>query len=136
MAPGNEANERSFAAQRRWQAEVAKETLSIQEVAALLDPGQPDPARVAQFAEAGELLGVLHEGVLKFPKYQFSGADIREAIPELMALAKHDGIPPWDVAYWMISPSSLFAAQDRPMDRLDDPDELLIAARYEFETIW
>lgn len=58
------------------------------------------------------------------------------AIPVLRELAQRNGIPPWDVALWMISPTSLFAAQDRPADHLSDPEQLLAAAHIAFEAVW
>lgn len=125
----NAAHERSVAALERWRSEVAKDTLGLQEVAELLDPQHPDPARVEQLVESGELFAVQHQGSRRFPRYQFSGPAVRDVIPELLALAKRNGIPSWDLALWMISGSSLFAAQDCPTDHLEDPEQLLAAAR-------
>lgn len=137
VVPDHDAvHERSVAAQERWRFEVAKDTLGLQEVAELLDPQHPDLVRVQQLVEDGELLVVQHDGSARFPKYQFSGPSVRDVIPTLLALAKRNGIPTWDLCYWMVSGSSMFAAQDRPMDHLDNPEELLTAARYEFETVW
>ncbi|WP_018772263.1 hypothetical protein [Arthrobacter sp. 162MFSha1.1] len=113
-----------------------KDTLSLQEVAALLEPQHPDPERVEQLVESGELLAVQHQGSTRFPRYQFSGPAVRDVIPELLALAKRNGIPSWDLTLWMISPSSLFAAQDCPTDHLEDPEQLLAAARITFEAVW
>ena len=47
---------------KRWHDEAAKGTLSAYEVAALLSPNNPDPARVSHLLTARPLLGVLHEG--------------------------------------------------------------------------
>lgn len=137
MASANDdAYERSVAAQVRWRAEVAKETLGIQEVAELLNPEHPDPDRAEQLVESGQLLCVHYEGRARFPGYQFTGTSVREVVAALLALGKRNGIPSWDFCYWMISRSSMFPAHDRPMDHLDEPDQLLAAARYEFEAIW
>lgn len=57
---------------KRWHEEAAKGTLSAYEVAALLSPNNPDPARVTHLLTARQLLGVLHEGEMRFPAYQFN----------------------------------------------------------------
>ena len=126
----------SLAAERRWHAEAAKGTLSAHEVAILLNPNAPDPARVTQLLTAGQLLGVFHEGEMRFPAYQFNGAAVRKVIPVLVAVGERNELSAWDIVLWMITPSSLFAARDRPMDHLDDPERLLAAAQAEFETFW
>lgn len=136
MIPERNTYARSVAAQRRWQKEVANESLGIQEVAALLNPRHPDVARVSQLIESGEILAVPYEGSFRFRAYQFRGTTVSPAIPVLLELAKRNGIPPWDVALWMISPTSLFAAQDRPADHLRDPEQLLAAAHIAFEVVW
>ncbi len=136
MRPERDVYKQSLPAEKRWHAEVAKGTLTADEVAALLSPNNPDPALVTQLLTARQLLGILHEGEMRFPAYQFDGSAVRETIPALLTIAKRSDVPSWDIALWMINRSSLFAAQDRPADHLDDPERLLAAAETEFDAVW
>lgn len=73
---------------------------------------------------------------MRFAAYQFNGAAARKVISALLTVAEHNEVSAWDIAFWMISPSSLLAGQDRPADHLDDPERLLAAAQAEFEAVW
>jgi hypothetical protein len=92
------------------------------------------PDSVSAQRSAGKLLSY-RSGRDRFPLFQFDldrGA-VLPVIPELIALARSFGYSDSDLVLWMITESSLFAAQDRPVDHLGNREELLMAAGYSFD---
>lgn len=85
------------------------------------------------------LLGVKPGPSLVYPAFQFDRrfGTVFAIIRRLLALAADNGWSNEDLALWLISPTTSFPAEDRPVDHLiSEPDAVIAAARSEFESRW
>lgn len=75
---------------------------------------------------------------IRYPKFQFDlqRGTVLPVIPELLALTRDLGVPDEDLVLWIAAPSSAFADQHRPVDHLNDREQLLAAAEAHFGAIW
>lgn len=67
----------------------------------------------------------------RYPGFQFDwehGA-ILAVIGALIQLADANGWPLEDLTAWLLSPSTSFAEEDRPVDHLQEPETVLAAAK-------
>jgi len=82
------------------------------------------------------ILAVERGDEIVYPGFQFD-RDARTVLPvmePLLALAEANGWRFGDVALWLISPSTSFDMEDRPVDHLiSEPSAVLASARDSFE---
>ena len=130
---------RSLQAEENWWRKIETDLPSLSSTEAAAKMGAKPTNR--NFASAqrasGKLLGYTRRNAVRYPKFQFDARGaVLPVIPKLIAAARAMGVSDEDLILWLASPSTLFAAQDRPVDHLDDPERLLAAARDEFGAEW
>ena len=84
----------------------------------------------------GQLLGVRRGNAVLYPGFQFnSHGEVHDVIPALIQVARQARRSDEDLAQWICLPSG-YLDGDRPVDRLQDADEVLAAARGHFGVQW
>lgn len=107
--------------------------LTADEVLSVLGLEQADTTAASR---AGvRLLSVRRGDVQLYPGFQFESGHVKPVIADLVDLAcdlswAHD-----DLVIWLCSPSGYFGG-DRPVEHLDQPDELLKKARNAATVEW
>ncbi|WP_442545230.1 hypothetical protein ACSBOX_06010 [Arthrobacter sp. KN11-1C] len=112
--------------------------LSSMEVAELLGSRKPNRSLASGLRNDGTIVGIMRGNAYRFPGFQFDAdkGAVVPAMPKLIALAREDGRSDEGLVYWLTSPSSLFHEQDRPVDHLHEEEQVLAAARDQFEGTW
>lgn len=84
-----------------------------------------------------ELFAVIRDGKWLYPAFQFDPAtrSIRPVIPELIKVAEDFRRTESGLALWMVTPSE-YLDGERPVDCLNFPDTVLIAAKAAFSVQW
>ena len=86
--------------------------------------------------ENGQLVGVRRGNAVLYPGFQFDrNGEVRKVIPALVRLAREARRSDEDLAQWICLPSGHLDG-DRPVDRLQDADAVLAAARGHFGVEW
>lgn len=86
--------------------------------------------------ESGQLLGVRRGNAVLYPGFQFDrNGDVHQVIPALIQLARQARRSDEDLAQWICLPSG-YLDGDRPVDRMQDADAVLAAARGHFGVEW
>jgi len=62
--------------------------------------------------------------------------ELRPLLLRLAPIAEKHGWPERDVIYWLRSPTTYFADDRRPVDHLDEPDEIVRIAAEDWGVIW
>jgi len=62
--------------------------------------------------------------------------ELRPLIERLAPIAEKHGWPKRDVIHWLRSPTTYFADERRPIDHLDDTDEIVRIADEAWGVIW
>jgi len=62
--------------------------------------------------------------------------ELRPLLERLTPIAEKHGWPERDVLYWLRSPTTYFADEQRPVDHLDEPDEIVRIAAQDWGVIW
>jgi hypothetical protein len=128
---------RELEVKARWWRMLEDEfgSFSEYETALLLGLQVSGADSVSAQRSAGKLLSY-RRGQDRFPLFQFNldRGTVLPVIPELIALARSFGYSDSDLVLWMITKSSLFAAQDRPVDHLGNREELPMVAGHHFDT--
>ena len=81
------------------------------------------------------MIAINHEDEYLFPKFQFLEDKINPVMPDLIAEAEAAGRTDSGLALWMFIPTGYLDGK-RPVDILDQPDELLLVARSSFNVEW
>lgn len=91
-----------------------------------------------ELIRAGRLLGHRHGGTHRRPALQFDAAtgEVLPVITALLDVSRCYHVPVHDVILWLCSRTTCFAEQGKPMDRLQNLEVLLAAARDEFGAQW
>ena len=63
-------------------------------------------------------------------------AELRPLLLRLAPIAEKYGWPERDVLYWLRAPTTYFADEGRPVDHLDEPDEIVRIAGEAWGVIW
>lgn len=106
--------------------------LTIGEVAGLMGVSL---GKVKELWDTGALIAINHEDEYLFPKFQFLEDKINPVMPDLIAEAEAAGRTDSGLALWMFIPTGYLDGK-RPVDILDQPDELLLVARSSFNVEW
>lgn len=126
------------ATQAAWQRlEAEFGLLDISEVSVILQGTGAESG--PQLPLPTGLLGVKLGPSLVYPGFQFdreSGA-VLAVIRTLLAVAADNDWSNESLALWLISPTTSFPAEDRPVDHLiAEPESVIAAARNDFESRW
>lgn len=131
---------RSLQAEENWWRRIENElpSMSSTETAAFLGAKATNRNFASSQRAAGRLLGYARRQAIRYPKFQFDvqRGTVLPVIPELLALTRGLDVPDEDLVLWMATPSSAFADQRRPVDHLNDREQLLTAAEAHFGAIW
>jgi hypothetical protein len=131
---------RSLQAEENWWRRIENElpSMSSTETAAFLGAKATNRNFASSQRAAGRLLGYARRQAIRYPKFQFDvqRGTVLTVIPELLALTRGLDVPDEDLVLWMAAPSSAFADQRRPVDHLNDREQLLAAAEAHFGAIW
>lgn len=100
--------------------------LTADEVLTVLGLAQADSAAALRAGE--RLLSVRRGGVQLYPGFQFESGHVKPVIADLVDLARDVSWAQDDIVIWLCSPSGYFGG-GRPVEHLDQPDELLRKAR-------
>lgn len=106
---------------------ILEQSLSTQEVADLLGTSRQTPH---DRVKAKTLLGVEHNGALRFPTWQFDPAGAHGVVHGLSQVLKVLNVSPFAQARWLQLPNSVLDHQT-PLDALKSGrlDEVLVEAR-------
>lgn len=126
--------ERSMQATKRVWREMDEEfgLWTIGQTADYLNVGLKD---VIKLRDDGYLLAVVHEDEILYPEFQFKDGEINPVITDLIAEAESSGRSESGLALWMVNPTGYLDGK-RPVDFLDQPEEVLLAARASFNVEW
>lgn len=85
----------------------------------------------------GNLLGVFFDGEPYFPQFQIEGGLPRPVIAELNKLRKESNASKASLLLWMVSPTTWWSEDgDRPVDHLENEDEVLAAYKASMVIPW
>lgn len=110
--------------------------LTGQEVAGLLGAEPNDRNLTAAKRTARKVIGVRRGNAYLYPGFQFEHGAILAVIPPLIQLADDNGRSLESLTAWMLSPSTSFEEEDRPVDHLHEPEAVLASAKNTFEVQW
>jgi hypothetical protein len=131
---------RSLQAEENWWRRIENElpSMSSTETAAFLGVKATNRNFASSQRVAGRLLGYARRQAIRYPAFQFDmqRGTVLPVIPELLTLTRGLDVPDEDVVLWMAAPSSAFADRRRPVDHLNDREQLLAAAEAHFGAIW
>jgi hypothetical protein len=131
---------RSLQAEENWWRRIENElpSMSSTETAAFLGAKATNRNFASSQRAAGRLLGYARRQAIRYPTFQFDmqRGTVLPVIPELLMLTRGLDVPDEDLILWMAAPSSAFADQRRPVDHLNDREQLLAAAEAHFGAIW
>lgn len=108
--------------------------LSESEASAQINSGDPSSGAAAARA-AGRVLAVNRSERLLFPGFQFDGGGVRPVIAHIITKGKARGRSELGLVEWMMSPTTYLDGK-RPVDVIEDPDQLLRAADAAFGVEW
>ena len=112
--------------------------LTEREVAQLLRV--PPTARnwVSERRKAGQIIGVRRGDSYRSPGFQFDRelSVILPFVETLLDLARVNEWTTESLSLWMLSPSTSFAGEDRPVGHLREPETVLAAAKLQMEELW
>ncbi|TFD66081.1 helix-turn-helix domain-containing protein [Cryobacterium sp. Hh38] len=112
--------------------------LTEREVAQLL---QVPPTARNWFSErrkAGQIIGVRRGNSYRYFGFQFDRelSVILPFVETLLDLARVNEWTTESLSLWMLSPSTSFAGEGRPVDHLREPEAVLAAAKLQMEELW
>lgn len=122
-----------------WQL-IASEfgLLSAGEATALIGTGERRGSQALDLRRHGELLAVVREEAWLLPGFQFDRATGDRPLPwaaPLLKLAGEHHLSASDVIMWMMAPTTYFFG-DRPVERLDETEQLLDVAERAWGIEW
>jgi len=83
----------------------------------------------------GVLLGVRRGRYTLYPGFQFDAQGVRKVIADLIAVGNRYGRTEAGLIQWLMSPTTYLGGK-RPVDIIDEPDQLLAAAESSFGVEW
>jgi hypothetical protein len=110
--------------------------LTGREVAEILGAGPCNRGYAAAKRTARKVIGVRRGNAYLYPGFQFEHGAILAVMPPLIQLSDANGWSLENLTAWMLSPSTSFRAEDRPVDHLQEPEAVLAAAKNAFEAEW
>ncbi|MBM6620475.1 hypothetical protein JTF08_02515 [Micrococcaceae bacterium RIT802] len=120
---------------RKMEAEFG--LLTSLEVSRAVGSKSPNRSYASDQRGAGRLLAVKRPGGYKYPGFQIDRREqaIRPVMHDLIRLAADADRSESGLALWMISPTG-YLDGSRPVDLLDEPDQVVAAARQSFNVQW
>lgn len=85
---------------------------------------------------SGHLMGVKRLNRILYPGFQFDGNSPRPVMRQLHRAAAEYEVPEEAVLLWIVSPTTWWGDDTRPVDHLEDTDGILGAFRSRFGTEW
>jgi len=127
------------ATENAWRAvESEFGLLSSSEVDTLLGARNGNRAYAADLRKRGELLAALRNNSYVFPGFQFdhNAGTVRDWVAPLLVLAERYEWDTADVILWMMSPTTYFEEEDRPVDHVDDAPRVVDVAEKAWGVEW
>ena len=109
--------------------------LNPEEVLEALNLPKTDVDVVSRMRADGQLLAIERGRAYAYPGFQFESGHVAPVIPALVELAHEVALSQNELVVWLCSPSGYFGG-DRPVEHLDEPDELLEKARADATVEW
>lgn len=109
-------------------------TLVSHEVATAAGSDAKNAAALAtRWRKEQRVFAVAWGGELRYPAFQFD--DAGKPLPAIRSVIDALGVQvsPWQLALWFVTPSPYLPRQERPVQFLSDPEQLVAAARAERE---
>lgn len=121
---------------RRLEAEFG--LLTSAEVAEQLGVTPTDPDWVSAQRKAHKIIGVRRGAAYRYPGFQFDRGHqaIVPVIEPLFGLASANAWTSEDLTLWMVSPTTEFTQEDRPVDHLQEPEAVMAVAKLAMEADW
>jgi hypothetical protein len=93
---------------------------------------------VSERRKASQMIGVRRGNSYRYPGFQFDRelSVILPFVETLLDLARVNDWTTESLSLWMLSPSTSFAGEDRPVDHLREPETVLAAAKLQMEERW
>ena len=112
--------------------------LTSGQVAELLGARPSNRNAAARRRAAHQIAGVVRRNGVVYPGFQFdrTTGSILPVMERLIEVATANGWSDENLLLWLCSPTTAFDAEDRPVDHLEHPGEVLAAAKDEFEVRW
>lgn len=110
--------------------------LTGREVAELLGAGPNNRTFAPSLRTARKVIGVKRGNGYRYPGFQFEHGAILPVIEPLIRLADANGWTAESLTMWMLSRSTSFPQEDRPVDHLHEPEAVLASAKNAFEIEW
>ncbi len=108
------------------------ETLSSAEVAALAGHTARNRSLTAsRWRRAGRIFAVPQGGEERYPAFQFQDGAPRPIVARVLEVLS-PSLTPWEIAFWFVADNAWLeqgGSATRPVDRLDNDDRVLAAAR-------
>lgn len=104
-------------------------------VAKVLGLPETDVDAVSRMRIDWQLLAVERGGAYVYPGFQFESGRVVPVVPALIELAHEVRWTQNELVIWLCSPSGYFGG-DRPVEHLDEADELVEKARDEATVEW
>jgi hypothetical protein len=111
--------------------------LSSREVSERLGSRSPNRSYASDQHSRGRLIAIRRGGAMRFPGFQIDPVEqqIRPVIEDLIRIARDADVSEASLALWLCSPTG-YLDGDRPVDRLDRPEEVAKAAENAFGVEW
>lgn len=108
--------------------------LTVGEVAVFLGVTLAD---VLHYHDEGRIMSVIVDDEVMYPAFQFDeeAGVVRPVIADVIAEATSSSRSESSLALWMVQPTGYLDGK-RPVDCLDKPDSVLLAARGSFNVEW
>ena len=92
----------------------------------------------SEHRQAGQIIGVRRGNSYRHPGFQFD-RELSVVLPFVETLLELARVNEWtteSLSLWMLSPSTSFAGEGRPVDHLREPETVLAAAKLQLEELW
>lgn len=110
--------------------------LTSKQVAVELGSTNKNPSEyAASQRKQGKLIGIQRRNAILHPGFQLSNGEIRPAISRLINTATKLDLPLDELTQWLCAPNEAFG-DEKPVNYLDDPDDLLEALHNDFDAQW
>jgi hypothetical protein len=122
-----------------WQAvESEFGLLSSSEVDTLLGARNANQTYATDLRQRGQLLATLRKNSYVFPGFQFDheAGTVRDWVASLLVLAERYEWDTADVILWMMSPTTYFEEEDRPVDHVHDAHRVVDVAQKAWGIEW
>lgn len=126
------------ATENLWRRVEVDGLLTSSEVNILLGLDPTSGAIVTGLRHTKQIIGVKRRNRIRYPAVQFSreSRNVRPVIPALIAIAAENDYSQTDLLLWMFTETTYFDDERRPIDHLEQTEELLDVARNSMGIQW